>query len=571
MRMCILYKPSHLFVRTKRRRPFFVSRALVLGVVFSFLACTGIRAQNDLISSKLVTAFNVGKSAESVALSPDGKWGAVGTADGGVGVFSLEAPGSPRWVAHHKKRVEVLAFDHAGSVLASAGEDGVIDLVNVSSGASRSFVGHHHKVWALAFSPDDQLLASGGDDKEIIAWDLVSGKESYRLTRGGTKSLIYLGFNGGGTGLMAVDTSGELSEWDVKTRARLRQLKEPDSELHNATGNLSGQYLAVQTEFVAIPGAGNFNGNSPGATQNSSQTSQGSTGPARAELPNTYDIHGEPRGSDVYHERRIKLYDTEKFEVAKTIDGVKGEITSISLSADNAYVSMGLFVRQRMQSFLSVFDVSHGNEVISQPSKANVMSVSFSEDGKWLASGADDGEVRLYQMKGIFSGGGRSPEGVKFSVTCSQANALIPADSHLVLGVMNLDANGVDPGTPRAIAEMLQTRIGAGSSVTMVERVKIDQIIKEQTLQLSNLSAPDAAAKIGQLLGARKMIFGSVSELGTLMTIHTSMIDTSTAKIDSSCEVICRKCALEDLPDAVSRLMPHLVEESGKKGEKGTQ
>lgn len=519
---CLRRKPSTdslNVLEALRRRIAYIS---VLCALWVLLQCVGIWAQNELLSSKLSISFNAGHSAEAVALSPDGKWGAVGTGNGGVGVFSVEPSGQPQWVAHQKKRVEVLTFDRASSMLAAAGEDGVIDLVDMATDRVRELNGHRKKVWALAFSPDGQFLASGGDDKEIIVWEAPSGTELFRLNREGAKSLIYLGFNGMGTTLMAADMSGVFSEWDVKTRARLRQLKESDNTIQNAAGSFSGDFLAVNTELSALS-------------------------------------HGE-----LYREGRIKLYDTGKFQVAKTLDNVNGEISAISLSADNNYVAMGLFVRTRVQSYLSVFDVQRGVEVISIPAtKGNVITVAFSSDGQSLVSGADNGDVRVYAMKGIKPGTAVGDlAGLKYKVTTSSPESLIPANANLTIGIMEMDANGVEPGTAHAIAELLQTSIAANSSVTLVERSKMNQIIHEQNFQFSNRADPGTATRLGQLIGARKMIFGSVTKFGTSMTIHTAMVDVETGKIDGSCEVICRQCADEDLPEAVAKLKHYLVADS---------
>jgi WD40 repeat protein len=524
------------------------------------LQCAAIWAQTELIAPTVRTTFNAGQSVETVALSPDGKWGAVGTRSGGVGIFALEASSQPRWVAHHKKRVNVIAFNRAGSLLASAGDDGLIDLVNVPSAQVRELNGHRHKVWALAFSPEGQFLASGGDDKEIIVWDSSSGTELYRLGRDSGKAVIFLGFNGMGTTLLAVDESGVISEWDVKNRSRLRQLKDSDKTIDSAAGSFSGTFLAVGTEFSALQKGTNA---APGASAQSGK-SDNSDSNARETLrdnPLTINPSSTIRPTDLYRESRIKLYDTEKLEVAKTIDGINGEVSSISVSADNHYVAV---VRQRIsESYLSIYDILRGIEVTSFPGKGNVKAVAFSPDGQSLASGADNGEVRVYAIKGIQPGGEVGDlTGMKFKVTTSQPNSLIPANSNLIVGVMDLDANGVDSGTGRAVADLLRTRIAGSGSATLVERAKMEQIIREQRFQYSNRADPASAVKLGHLLGAGKMIFGSVSKLGTSMTIHTEVVDVETGRIEGSCEVICQQCAGEDLPEAVSRLKRYLVADS---------
>ena len=488
--------------------------------------------QTELVEQTLKKSFNAGQPVETVALSPDDRWGAVGSRNGAVGVFALEGSGQLRWVSRHKGRVNAFAFNRVGTLLAASGDDGVIDLISLDSAQVRQLPGTKHKIWALAFSPGGDLLASAGDDSSIIVWDVGSGAEEYQLPRDGKKSILYVGFNGMATRLLAVDMSGQFAEWDVKTRARLRDLKDSDPTINNAAGSFSGDYVAVNTELTALPGrAGASNYTSP---------------------------------NGLFRESRIKLYDTSKFEVEKTLDTVSGTISSISLSADNHYVAVARFLHEpTQQSYLSVYDIGRGLEVISLPSNGNVMDVAFSADGRGLLSGADNGDVRLYAIKGIMpSGEVGDLNGMKFKVTSSQPTSLIPADTKLVIGVMDFDANGVDPGIARAVAELSHTRIASSSSVTLVERAKMDLILHEQNFQYSNRADPATATKLGQLLGASKMIFGSVSRLGTSTTIHTEMVDVQSGKVDGSAEVICQKCSDEDLPDAVATLKHYLVADS---------
>lgn len=517
------FLPAFRSLPRNRRCP----TALALLPLLIVLSCPATHAQDELVKVTIRSTFNAGQPVDSVAISPDGRWGAVGTKSGGVGVFSLDAAGQPRWVAHNKGRVNVLAFNRPGNLLAAAGDDAIVDLVNPATGQARALTGHKHKVWALAFSPDGQVLASGGDDKEIIVWDANTGTELYRLTRDTAKAILYLGFNAMGTTLLAADETGVISEWDVKNRSRLRQLTDSDKTLYSAGGNFSGSMLAVGVESSAM-----------------------------RSFPT-----GGISPSDLIRERRVKLYDTDKLEVAKTIDQIAGEVAALSVSADSHYVAVA---RQQVdRSYLSVYDIQHGNEIVSFPGNVNLNTVAFSADGQSLASGDDSGEVRLYAIQGIAPGNDAGDiTGIKFTVSTSQPTSLIPADSKLILGVMDFDANGVDPATAQTVAELLHTRIAANSSVTLVERAKVEQLLHEQDFQNSNRADSSTAARLGQLLGARKMIFGSVGKLGSTMIVHTEIVDVETGKVDGSIDVTCQRCTVEDLPDAVAKMKHYLVADS---------
>lgn len=499
-----------------------------LGLILVLAA--SLWGQNELMTPTLRSTFNVREDVQAIVLSPDGKLGAVGTRNGGVGVFSLESTGDVHWVAHYKKRVNAIVFNRAGSFVAAAGDDGIVSLVSLPSYQIKELSGHGRKIFTLAFSPDGQFLASAGEDKEVTMWDPNTGTEQYSLARDSGKHVIYVGFNGMGTTLFGVDESGAIWEWDVKNRKQVRRQKDSDRTVYSATTSFSGDYLALGTEFEALQ-------------------------------KQAIHLNDTIRPTDLYRESRIKLYEAGTLAIAKTIEEINGQVVSIALSADNHYVAAA---RERInESFLSVYDVQRATEVVSFPSSGFVHAVAFSADGRSLASGTSTGEVKIYAIKGITPGGEVGDlKGMKFTVIPSQSEPLIPKNANITVGVVDFEAYGVDTGTAQAVAELLRTRIVANSSVTVVERAKMEKIIHEQDFQYSGLADKKTAVNLGRLLGARKMIFGSVGKLGTSMTIHTEMVDVEKGTIDGSCDLVCQQCAGEDLPEAVAKLKHSLVADS---------
>jgi WD40 repeat protein len=74
--------------------------------------------------------------------------------------------------------VRALAVNPDGTVLASAGDAGVIQLWDLRTGKPvNQFSGHADWVLSLAFSGDGKLLASGGYDRFVRLWEVGSGKK----------------------------------------------------------------------------------------------------------------------------------------------------------------------------------------------------------------------------------------------------------------------------------------------------------------------------------------------------------------------------------------------------------
>ncbi|HEV2991408.1 MAG TPA: caspase family protein, partial [Candidatus Angelobacter sp.] len=456
----------------------------------------------------------------------------IGTQSGKVGILEVAANGVPKWLAQHSGRITSLAFTRAGSQLASAGQDGMVKVIDLANGAVKDLHGHHGKVWTVAYSPKGEFLASGGDDKTVIVWDPVGGKELYRLTNGGNKPIKLVFFREGGTAVtsvIAVGEGGVISEWDVKNRSLLRQIQESDKTVLSASTNFSVTHLSIGTEFSDLQ-------------------------------KGTFTFHGPVRPTDLYREDRIKLYDLENGKVAKTLDGINGEVKSIAVSADNRYIAAARV--RTTESFVGVFDLQRGTEIFSRPLPGGAQAVAFSADGRWLSAASGNGEITVLKVQGIQPSGMKLLTDVKFQ-PLGKTTALIPPDGNLVLAVMDLDPQGIEPGVARAVSDMLRNEIGGSSGVRLVDRTRIEQILKEQDFQHSGRTDQAMAAQIGKILNARKMIFGSVSKLGTSITISTQMLDVETAAVEGR-GILCQQCALEELPRAVAELRPWIVADSSQ-------
>ncbi|WP_437877695.1 HEAT repeat domain-containing protein [Sorangium sp. So ce513] len=124
----------------------------------------------------------------AVAAAPGGARLATVGADGALRVFRVgegaaspdEPPGAAVEIASFALSaapLRAVAFDPAGEQVAAAGDDGVVRVITLATGARRDMPGHEGPVAALAFTPRDGRLASGGDDGTVRLWYLVGDVE----------------------------------------------------------------------------------------------------------------------------------------------------------------------------------------------------------------------------------------------------------------------------------------------------------------------------------------------------------------------------------------------------------
>jgi len=174
---------------------------------------------------------------DSLALSPDGHWLAVGRheADAGkiagtIDIWDLSAnpPHMSESVQQaHASAVLTLAFSPNGKLLASAGGDRKIVVWDVSNPSAikpiQSLYGHVRAINSVAFSPDGALLASGSDDKSVILWDVASGSLVGRPLIGHAAAVKSVAFSPNGQWLASGGADGTVNLWNLDLGAWQKQ------------------------------------------------------------------------------------------------------------------------------------------------------------------------------------------------------------------------------------------------------------------------------------------------------------------------------------------------------------
>ena len=133
--------------------------------------------------------------------------------------------GSIELAKHQPGPVIALAWN-GGPVVASAGADRNIHLLEAASGKIINTLKAEATLRALVMSPDGKLLAAAGDDSLVHLWDLPAGKPLAPL-KDHSDWIFCLAFSADGKQLASGSVNGQVKVWEVAGGKKIKDLPLP--------------------------------------------------------------------------------------------------------------------------------------------------------------------------------------------------------------------------------------------------------------------------------------------------------------------------------------------------------
>jgi WD40 repeat protein len=289
-----------------------------------------------------------------------------GGKDGTIRLWNLDN-GAHKILAGHTAAVNSVALDLTDSYLASGSEDKTIRLWKISDGSSFRLGAYTSGIKSVAFSKKGALLAAGAYDGAICLWDLKGGKNQLVVRwYGHAKAVNALAFNLDGTRLASASDDDEIRLWDMSQNSGLF-----DFFKTNTASNL--RFELLETKIFTL-------------NERSLRDLRTELGAAEVykkladERIRDQAIRGEANFLDTLR-TLIGPQDFAKYKsliLERASKSETEELTAYQINAEAA-------------KKINFLDILRGHE-------DDVLSVSFSEDGRLLASGSRDETARLWEV-----------------------------------------------------------------------------------------------------------------------------------------------------------------------------
>jgi len=288
----------------------------------------------------------------------------------------------------HLAAVYAVKFSSDGKTLISASADNTIKLWNLTTNQeSYTLKGHTRAVISLAVSPNGLILTSGSADSTIKLWDLHKAKEIKTLF-GHTNSVLSLAISSDGKTLVSGSADNTIKIWNLETGQLIHTLFGHHHSILSVAISPDGQLIAS------------------GSADSTLKLWDLSTGKLLCTLDRdnyfVFAVCFHPHQELLISLSGNRMIKSWCLSTKNLLSTIKSSITYISmaispsgqiLAANHRRYSTIILWDLSTSKCIACFDNYNNNLIYHQDL---IYNLTFSPDGKLLASGSKDKTIKLW-------------------------------------------------------------------------------------------------------------------------------------------------------------------------------
>jgi hypothetical protein len=149
------------------------------------------------------------------------------------------------------------------------------------------------------------------------------------------------------------------------------------------------------------------------------------------------------------------------------------------------------------------------------------------------------------------------------------ASFLTGQEHRVNIAVLDLDPTGIAKPDAQFLSDRLRTELFETGKFQIVEREKMNEILKEQGFQQTGCTSVECVIEIGQLLNVQIMVAGNIGKIEDLYSLSIRMIDVTSGAIIRTATKDYEGRLSEVLTDVVPEVARELA--AGELGVRGNQ
>ncbi|HPA71495.1 MAG TPA: CsgG/HfaB family protein [Spirochaetota bacterium] len=125
-----------------------------------------------------------------------------------------------------------------------------------------------------------------------------------------------------------------------------------------------------------------------------------------------------------------------------------------------------------------------------------------------------------------------------------------------VIAVVDFQPKNVSRIISIAVSDLVRSEMIKTGAFTMIERTQMDEILKEQGLQMSGCTDNSCAVKVGRLMSAKKILIGEVNGIGQTIVTTIRIVDVEKGTADFAATE--KSPSIDDLDTAAKNITREL-------------